>query len=635
MNMSTKSPRAQIEQKKREVIRQLKEGTLTTTKEPPTGSSGEFWSNLLRIKNSDNVYEPFVQCTVCTQLLSYEVKNGTNSLNLHVQGCTKKTTTYRSTSSIDKYLTKDISISQDDKRSITISCAKYCAFDIRSFNSVHGDGFQQLCQALIDTGYKFGLNKCSKPSVKNLLPDRTNVSRTIKQLAEEYRLKLKDILREDLQHVRLIGLSTDYWKNTYTTDNYLTINIHYTKNDHPVTFMLETRLFVGAKTGESTVRVIKAVLNAYGINPEETHIIYLTDNGSNFISGLQSEVHLRCVCHCLNLVVKHSLEECPKINALIKASGELVTHFKRCELNCMLTTTLKQQCDTRWNTVYDMLYSIEKNFKEIESILVERKEYGDYIDQIDYALLKGIGDILLTFKKASEQLSSDQEPTLHLVLPWTTKLKNVCETKSADNAVIKQLKKNILTHIEQSMWLTQLHDIATFLHPVSKNLLSYSQKEREEVHKATRTMLKTIKAAEPNKQHKDVYVVDNVSTPGKTPKRMKKSESCQEDVLHDFAQNNESESDAEEDIDEVERYIKAKVVYMHNESLLAWWKKWSINYPQLSLLARSLLGVPASSATSERVFSTSGRILEERRQNLNEDAVNDILLLRNFRKCIE
>jgi hypothetical protein len=294
--MSIKSTRTKFEEKKREIIRLLKDGSLQTTNEPPTSSTAEFWSSLLRIKNSDDIYEPFVQCTVCQQILSYESKNGTNSLNLHVQGCSKKTTPRQSTWSIDSYMRKDITVSQDDKRSITIACAKYCAFDMRSFNSIHGDGFQMLCQTLIDIGYKLGLNKCGKPCAEYLLPDRTNISRTIKQLASDYRLKLKDILRADLQHVRVIGLSTDYWKNTYTTDNYLTINIHYTKDDRPVTFMLQTSLFVGAKTGENTVRVIKAVLCAYGIDPEETHIIYLTDNGSNFVSGLQSEVHLRCIC---------------------------------------------------------------------------------------------------------------------------------------------------------------------------------------------------------------------------------------------------------------------------------------------------------------------------------------------------
>lgn len=173
----------------------------------------------------------------------------------------------------------------------------------------------------------------------------------------------------------------------------------------------------------------------------------------------------------MNLVVKHSLEECSKVDLLIKACGELVTHFKRCELNNVLPTSLKQQCDTRWNSVYDMLYSIELNLKEIESILLERKEYSQYMDQIDHVLMKDLMDILSFFKKASEQLSADQEPTLHLVLPWINKLKNYCEAKTTDSSVIKQLKKTMLNQIKEKVWLTQLHDIATFLHPLTKNFL--------------------------------------------------------------------------------------------------------------------------------------------------------------------
>jgi hypothetical protein len=44
-----------------------------------------------------------------------------------------------------------------------------------------------------------------------------------------------------------------------------------------------------------------------------------------------------------------------------------------------------------------------------------------------------------------------------------------------------------------------------------------------------------------------------------------------------------------------------------------------------------LFRVPASSATSERVFSSSGQIFEKRRQSVNPDVVDDILMIRNFR----
>ncbi|CAF4418709.1 unnamed protein product [Rotaria magnacalcarata] len=115
---------------------------------------------------------------------------------------------------IDCYTKKIAAASSDDKRTVNLACSKYCAFDMRSFNSVHGDGFKQICQVLIDIGYKYGLMKTIKPLTDILIPDRTNISRTIKQIANEYRLKMNEILRQELKQVKLIGISTDYWKTS-------------------------------------------------------------------------------------------------------------------------------------------------------------------------------------------------------------------------------------------------------------------------------------------------------------------------------------------------------------------------------------------------------------------------------------
>ncbi|CAF3750639.1 unnamed protein product [Rotaria sp. Silwood1] len=141
---------------------------------------------------------------------------------------------------------------------------------MRCLNTVNGEGFKQLYQALIDSGYKYGLAKLSKPSVEVLFPDCTNMSRNLKE-------------------VKLIEISTDYWRNSYTNENFLTINIHYTKSDNPVTYMLKTLYFSGTKSGENTIRIIKSVLRSYGLDQDGKHVIYLTDNASNFISGLKDE----------------------------------------------------------------------------------------------------------------------------------------------------------------------------------------------------------------------------------------------------------------------------------------------------------------------------------------------------------
>ena len=175
--------------------------------------------------------------------------------------------------------------------------------------------------------------------------------------------------------------------------------------------------------------------------------------------------------HCINLVVQHSIEDCTNINLLISVASELVTHFKKCELNHLLSTTLKQKCDTRWNSIFEMIHSIDINFKQIEDVLLERKESADYLDKLDRFLLKSISEVLCSFKRASERLSMDEVPTLHLVLPWINKLKSNCEVRADDSNEIKKFKSILLTHIDEKVWLTAFHDIATFLHPVTKNLL--------------------------------------------------------------------------------------------------------------------------------------------------------------------
>jgi hypothetical protein len=145
--------------------------------------------------------------------------------------------------------------------------------------------------------------------------------------------------------------------------------------------------------------------------------------------------------------------------------------------------------------------------------------------------------------------------------------------------------------------------------------------------------LKTINIADNDQSPIEIYPLTTTNTNRKTTKKVKKNDFSQDDVMMEFAQENPLESD-EEDEDEIERYVKAKLVISTEESVLTWWKKWAITYPKLSILAKSLFGIPASSCTSERIFSSTGRILEERRQNLSDDIVDDILFIRNFKKIV-
>ncbi len=66
---------------------------------------------------------------------------------------------------------------------------------------------------------------------------------------------------------------------------------------------------------KNTKRIIWNLLKSFSIDPNAFEVIYMTDNGSNLISPTTGEAHIRCICHCINLVVKQSLEECQTIDS--------------------------------------------------------------------------------------------------------------------------------------------------------------------------------------------------------------------------------------------------------------------------------------------------------------------------------
>lgn len=86
---------------------------------------------------------------------------------------------------------------------------------------------------------------------------------------------------------------------------------------------------------------------------------------------------------------------------------------------------------------------------------------------------------------------------------------------------------------------------------------------------------------------------------------------------------------------ELERYRAAhfKLDDCDEDRLLEFWERQAPTFPRLRALARRILCVPASSAASERTFSSAGRVIEARRNRLNPGTVDSILFLHSARKA--
>jgi len=64
-----------------------------------------------------------------------------------------------------------------------------------------------------------------------------------------------------------------------------------------------------------------------------------------------------------------------------------------------------------------------------------------------------------------------------------------------------------------------------------------------------------------------------------------------------------------------------------SNDVVIYWKQKADVWPQLARVSRGLLGVPATSTSSERSFSLAGRTLEERRSQLSGPSVDGLLFL--------
>ena len=82
---------------------------------------------------------------------------------------------------------------------------------------------------------------------------------------------------------------------------------------------------------------------------------------------------------------------------------------------------------------------------------------------------------------------------------------------------------------------------------------------------------------------------------------------------------------------EIDLYLKiGRPVSDDPSKLLQWWQSKSTTFKRLSKLARRVLAIPATSATSERTWSRAGLILTEKRTNLSPKKVCDLLVIHNY-----
>lgn len=418
------------------------------------------------------------------------------------------------------------------------------------------------------------------------------------------------------------AVSLDVWTDDFKRNAYLCLVAHFIDDN----FVLHNRVIANEvlsedrrKDGPYILEKTEEILLKYGIT-DMMKIVFVSDRGSNMRNGLKDLSHIFCALHFLNNCLQHIfksgqpkmlLETCRKIIRFVKKSGK----------NGKFEPSLKSPSNIRWNFALKMFASLVEN--DNWNTLCEmlngspQKRWLERIEKTDILYLIRF---LTIFDRATKSMESTAKPTIHNVIAWYTAIEKHLQRSETDPEIIRIAKDNVeayflLTKLEDGEYLESIyHKICIFMHPAMKKMTKMTPEEKSEVRteikRQCQRMNMFLVAPGADENRPDRVSIQNISF----------------DILADYMGLEPNEPTGGSDVnEEIALYEDAEDECL-SADVLKWWATNAGRFPRLSLLARYVFCIPASSAAPERNFSSAGFIMSERRSSLSPSTVEEILI---------
>lgn len=472
---------------------------------------------------------------------------------------------------------------------------------------------------------------------------------------------MRESVLKNIENVDDVALSTDT-RTSRSGDAYITTTAHYIDDE----WNLQSNTISTAGMSEShDADNLQDKLEAIAaeFNLIESKIVCTThDNASNIQNGVDQSDLLgdsnRCYAHTEQLAMMEALST-PRATQLISKCSAIVGHFKHSgpardalekmqrQLN-VPEQELVQCVKTRWNSYFLMF---ERLLQQKEAIICTLGRSGKRYANLDLTTeewndLSDVRDLLYPFATALNYLCAESYSTISVVRPTIFSLLHGLEPDQSDTHFVAQTKRILWYRLAIRFdvvprWLrnwrgdettpgeyrtsplnendphfrephtaarrnqvVSVSQIATFLDPRFKKLLCETRSERQKIQQHVQSLYS---------KAKDDQTIENTHSD---------EASCKFD---DFLATVMDQGAAD---DEFDLYLREVVTNLRpSDNPLAWWKANELKFPTMARLAKRYLCIPATSAPSERVFSTAGNIVTAKRNCLKPENVSTLTFI--------
>ena len=414
-------------------------------------------------------------------------------------------------------------------------------------------------------------------------------------------------------------------------------------------------------------------------DPVSDTFMNTSDGAANMVAAWHDRANKRCAVHMTELSV-NNYRAIPEIHAALGSGRGVVGHFnhsihgkhdlKQHQAESGLNPhNLTQDVLTRWRSTHDMCDDLRESQQAILIYDIRSKNPGDTyklnkLSHEKWDIIVETVAVLQPCADGSRLLEGSDYPTSSLVLPTVLFLIRTSDPAEAiifsfrdgEDSVVPhedlhpavQLGREAL-HVDLKVrWIDGLsYDIKRFYYIASgcdprfkefdvAQFPGISDEDREQARSWFRSEYEMKWA--PKASQQVPAETEHVPTEPPTKKRSVASGSRRVASLGTmFSQNQTTAARAapppvqHTPLAELLDYLS-----LPQESLdcdvLDWWATREKRFPNLSRMARQYLGVPASSAAVERLFSAAGRDFSKLRHNMKADTLENLMWARSYLK---
>ncbi|XP_037124783.1 E3 SUMO-protein ligase ZBED1-like [Syngnathus acus] len=499
----------------------------------------------------------------------------------------------------------------DITNAITIHLAK----DLVALNTVEKEGFKHMIKTL-DPRYE--------------VPNRKYFSQVaIPNLYEKRRTKLET----DMAAVRHYALTTDMWFSR-TMEPYFGVTVHFISDDWSLqSHCLQTSYFPEDHTGELLAAGLQEALESWGLS-EEKLVAITTDDGEKVTKAVELNrwTRLQCFGHRLHHAIEKGVRD-DRIQHAIGVCKKVVSTFsysskKRRDLaivqnylglpNHMLTT----ETPTRWGSRQTMIQRVLEQERAINHVLKDDKKCRHLVPSWqDLDVLEAVNKALSPLQDFTDALSGEQYISVSYLKP-VLKLFNtsILAEDGKDTQLTKDVKNNILADLNEKYSdpvADDLLDMASLLDPRFRTKYIDEEKVERVLSRAVKEIVSLMKT----ERDRFPGAAGSEAEPD-PPTKVKRRK-----TLASFFKRQGGAMTEEESIrNELTIYLQITEVDSDVDPF-EWWRCHQTNFPRVAQLARQYLCIPATSAPSERAFSTDGNVVPCHRDALKPDAVDRLVFL--------